>query len=374
MPAPDVLGGAQPALPPRDVTIAQPAVSIGTKAATAASGRSAGAGVAAGTGAMICVGGSVAVSGVLARAPVFTAGALRYAMACLILLVLARLAGRRLVTPRGTEWLWLSGVAATGLVLFNVALVAGSRHAEPAVLGVAVACVPSLLAVIGPLLEGSRPRAAGVAAALTVTCGAALVQGLARSDGRGVAWAAVVFGSEAAFTLLAIPVLGRLGPWAVSVHTTWIAAVIFAAIGLAHEGPAAAGRLGTRDWLAVGYLAVAVTAAAFVMWYSSVRRLGASRAGLLTGVAPVAAAATGVLLGGPAPRPLVWAGLAVVAAGLTLGLRGATGAGSTRRTTLASPASPDSTLMRTESRTPVIAEHPASAEGLGNLAGSDRIS
>ena len=55
------------------------------------------------------------------------------------------------------------------------------------------------------------------------------------------------------------------------------------------------------------------------MWYSSVRRLGASKAGLLTGVAPVAAAATGVLLGGPAPRPLVWAGIAVVAVGLALG-------------------------------------------------------
>jgi len=38
-------------------------------------------------------------------------------------------------------------------------------------------------------------------------------------------------------------------------------------------------------------------------------------------VAPVAAAAAGVLLGGPAPRPLVWAGIAVVAAGLALGLR-----------------------------------------------------
>jgi drug/metabolite transporter (DMT)-like permease len=273
---------------------------------------------------MVCVGGSVAVSGILAHAPVFTAEALRYAAACVILLVLARLTGRRLLLPRGIEWLWLAGIAATGLVLFNVALVAGSRHAEPAVLGVAVACVPAVLAVIGPLLEGSRPRTAGVTAALVVTCGAALVQGLGRTDGLGVAWAAVVFACEAAFTLLAIPVLGRHGPWGVSVHTTWIAAVVFAVIGLVHEGPAAAARLSTRDWLAVVYLAVAVTAVAFVMWYSSVGRLGASRAGLLTGVAPVAAAAAGVLLGGPAPRPLVWAGIAVVAAGLALGLLGRT--------------------------------------------------
>jgi drug/metabolite transporter (DMT)-like permease len=309
MPAPDVLSTS----PPRQVKVK----------AKPEPGRPAAAGIAAGTAAMVCVGGSVAVSGVLSRAPVFTAEAVRYAVACLILLVLVRLAGRPLVMPRGTEWLWLSGVAATGLVLFNVALVAGSRHAEPAVLGVAVACVPSLLALIGPLAEGSRPRAAGVAAALVVTCGAALVQGLGRTDGIGLAWAAVVFGCEAAFTLLAIPVLGRHGPWGVSVHTTWIAAVMFAAIGLAREGPVAAARLGREDWLAIVYLAVAVTAAAFVMWYSSVRRLGASRAGLLTGVAPVAAAAAGVLLGGPAPRPLVWVGIAVVAAGLALGLRGA---------------------------------------------------
>jgi drug/metabolite transporter (DMT)-like permease len=270
---------------------------------------------------MVCVGGSVAVSSVLAGAPVYTAEAVRYGVACLLLVALARITGRPLRRPRGAEWLWLSGIGVTGLVVFNLALVEGSRHAEPAVLGVAVACVPAVLALIGPLLEGSRPRAATVTAALVVTCGAGLVQGLGRTDAVGVAWAVVVFGCEAAFTLLAIPVLGRHGPWGVSVHATWLAMVMFAALGVVHEGPGAIATLTRADWLAVGYLAVAVTAAAFVLWYSSVSRLGASRAGLLTGIAPVAAAVSGVLLGGPAPRPLVWAGLAVVAAGLTLGFR-----------------------------------------------------
>jgi len=277
--------------------------------------------VAWGAAAMVCVGGSVAVSSVLAGAPVFTAEAVRYGAACLILVALARLTGHRLAWPRQAEWLWLSGIGVTGLVMFNLALVEGSRHTEPAVLGVAVACVPAVLALAGPLLEGTRPRTASVAAALVVTCGAGLVQGLGRTDAIGVAWAVVVFGCEAAFTLLAIPVLGRHGPWGVSVHATWLATVMFAVLGVAREGPAAIARLSGPDWLAVGYLAVAVTAAAFVLWYSSVRRLGASRAGLLTGIAPVAAAVTGVLLGGPAPAPLVWAGIAVVAAGLAVGFR-----------------------------------------------------
>jgi drug/metabolite transporter (DMT)-like permease len=281
----------------------------------------AGPGVVAGASAMACVGGSVAVSSVLARAPLFTAEAVRYAVACLLLVAFARATGRRLARPRGAEWLWLLGVTVTGLVVFNIALVQGSQHAEPAVLGVAVACVPSLLAVLGPLLEGSRPNPAVVAAAMVVTCGSALVQGLGRSDATGILWAAVVLGCEAGFTLLAVPVLDRHGPWGVSVHATWLAAVIFTGLGLWREGPGAAARLRPEDWLAVGYLAVAVTAVAFVLWYSSVRRLGASRAGLLTGVAPVAAAAAGVLLGGPAPGPQVGAGIAVVAAGLALGLR-----------------------------------------------------
>jgi drug/metabolite transporter (DMT)-like permease len=274
---------------------------------------------------MICVGGSVAVSSVLVRAPLLTAEAVRYAVACTLLVVFARVTGQRLLMPRGGEWLWLSGIAVTGLVLFNIALVQGSTHAEPAVLGVAVACVPSLLAVAGPLLEGSRPRPVVVAAAFVVTCGAALVQGLGRTDAVGVVWAAVVFGCEAAFTLLAVPVLGRHGPWGVSVHSTWLAAVIFAGIALGREGPGAAWRLSGADWLAIIFLAVAVTAVAFVLWYSSVGRLGASRAGLLTGVAPAAAAVCGVLLGGPAPRPLVWAAIAVVGGGLALGLLGGGG-------------------------------------------------
>jgi drug/metabolite transporter (DMT)-like permease len=294
-----------------------PSDPVSTSAAAALSGMAGMAGMLAGASAMVFVGGSVAVSGVLSGSPLFTAQAVRYTAACLLLLAAARLTGQRLVLPSGAEWVWLLGVAATGLVVFNLALVEGSRHAEPAVLGVAVACVPL---VVAPLMDGGRPSPVVLLAALIVTCGAALVQGVGRSDLAGLAWAAVVLGCEAGFTLLAVPVLRRHGPWGVSVHSTWLAAVVFAGIGVVHEGPSAASQLNGQDLLAVGYLAVAVTAVAFVLWYSSIQRLGAAVAGLLTGVAPVAAAAAGVALGGRAPRPLVWVGIAFVTSGLALGL------------------------------------------------------
>ncbi|WP_099343718.1 MULTISPECIES: DMT family transporter [unclassified Actinoplanes] len=276
--------------------------------------------ILAGAAGMTFVGGSVAVSGHLAGAPALTVQALRYAVACLLLLGWSACTRTPVRRPRGAEWRWLLGVTVAGLLVFNIALMHGARHAEPAVLGVAVACVPILLAAGGPLLQGHRPAARTLLAAGVVTLGAIGVEGLGRADRIGVFWAVVTFLCEALFTLLAVPVLGRHGPLGVSVHATGMAVVLFGAAGLVTEGPGAVLRLHAGDVLAGAYLAVAVTAVAFVLWYTCVTRIGPGRAGLLTGLAPIAAALTGMGLGGPAPRPLVWLGMATVAAGLALGL------------------------------------------------------
>ena len=269
---------------------------------------------------MTCVGSSVAVSTAIVDAPLFTVQAVRYALAAVLLVVVARATGRRLPRPRGQEWAWLCGVSLTGLVVFNVAVVRGVEHAEPAVIGVAVAAVPLVLAVAGPLVARRRPAAAVVAGALVVTAGAALVSGGGRTDLAGLGWAAVVVGGEVAFTLLAVPVLGRLGPWAVALHTVWLAAVALAVLGVVVDGPGAVATLDAMDLLAAAHLAVVVTALAFVLWYTAVSRIGADRAGLFTGVVPVTAAVGGMLLGAPAPALLVWVGIALVATGLTVGL------------------------------------------------------
>ncbi len=268
---------------------------------------------------MACVGSSVAVSTTIVDAPLFTLQAVRYLLAAVLLAVLGRLVRARLPRPRGWEWAWLGGVALTGLVLFNVGVVRGVAHAEPAVIGVAVAAVPLVLALLGPAVARRRPAPAVVAGAAVVTVGAALVSGGGRTDAVGLLWAAVVLGGEVSFTLLAVPVLGRLGPWAVALHTVWLAAAVLAVLGVVLEGPAAVATLDAGDLLAAAHLAAVVTALAFVLWYTAVGRIGVDRAGLFTGVAPTAAAVGGILLGGPIPALPVWTGIALVAAGLAVG-------------------------------------------------------
>jgi drug/metabolite transporter (DMT)-like permease len=276
--------------------------------------------VATGAVGMALVGGSVGVSRGLTTAPLLTAQAIRYTAAALILLALARRRGVRLVRPRGLEWCWLTGIAVFGLVLFNVAVVRGVAHAEPAVIAVAVACVPVVLGVLGPLLERRAPSRRVLLAAVTVTAGSALVEGTGHADAIGLGWAAVALVCEAAFTLFAVPVLPRHGAMGVSVHAVWIGALIFAVLGPLVEGPGAAGRLTGAEWAAMAYLAVLVTAVAFLLWYSTVAALGAGTVGLLTGVAPISAAVVGTALGAAAPGASVWAGVLVVLAGLAAGL------------------------------------------------------
>jgi drug/metabolite transporter (DMT)-like permease len=105
------------------------------------------------------------------------------------------------------------------------------------------------------------------------------------------------------------------------VHSVWLGAAMFAVLAAMTEGPAAVSRLSAADLGAVVYLALLVTVAAFILWYSTVATLGPARVGLLTGIAPISAALTGIAAGSRAPSWLMWAGIAVVLAGLAAGLR-----------------------------------------------------
>lgn len=107
----------------------------------------------------------------------------------------------------------------------------------------------------------------------------------------------------------------------VSVHAVWLGAVMLGVLTLLTEHPSDLLGVGPAQWAAAGYLAVMVTAVAFLLWYRTVAAVGAGRAGLLTGVAPLAAAAIGALCGGGVPGLPVWLGLVVVVAGLAAGLR-----------------------------------------------------
>jgi drug/metabolite transporter (DMT)-like permease len=272
----------------------------------------------AATTALALVGSLVAAADVVEGYPLAAGQALRYLLAAGVLLLLAR---GRLPRLSLREALGLAALAATGLVLFNLFVIEGVRETDPATVGVIVGCVPVVLAVAGPLLGGRPVSAWVVAAAVVVAAGAAGVQW---ADGgitlAGLMLALGALACEACFSLLAAPHLRRLGPLAVSAYACLFAVPMLAAWSLVADGPSLT-LPSPEETAAIAYLGVAVTTIGFVAWYTAVGLLGVERAGLFSGVLPVSALACSAALGVAGVTPQRLAAVAVVAAGITLGMR-----------------------------------------------------
>jgi drug/metabolite transporter (DMT)-like permease len=269
---------------------------------------------------MTAVGVGVAVSARLTAYPVATAQALRYAAAAAILSALARRGGRREAPPaaRDRARIWL--VAATGMALFNIAVVRAVTTGEPASVATIVGCAPIVFAIAVPLLERRRPALPVVAGACLVAAGAAVVEGVGAADAASIAWSVVALACEVAFTVVAAPVLRTTSPLELSRRACWVAAGMLALAAPALEGTGALRLPDGGELAAIAYLAVAATVGAFVLWYGAVRRLGAEKVGLLCGLMPVAAAFAGVLVAGEPFRWRTLAGTDLVAVGLLLAL------------------------------------------------------
>jgi drug/metabolite transporter (DMT)-like permease len=266
---------------------------------------------------MVAVGSSVAGAAALAAYPIAGGQALRYAAAA----ALIALAGRRLPRLTGRQAIRLFALAATGLAGFNAFLIAAVRHAAAGSVGVIVGCVPIVLALSGPLLERRPVQPRVVAAAVIMTVGAAVVQGAGGSMSlAGFVFLLGALACEAAFTLLAVPLIASLGPRSVSVYACLFAVPLLLAVGLAVDGSDAIPVPSLEQAGALAFMAVVVTALAFVFWYSAVDHLGVERAGLFAGIVPVSALLSTAAIGESSLTLGRVLGAATVAAGVSVGV------------------------------------------------------
>lgn len=272
-------------------------------------------GVAFAAAAMFLVGTLTAVSALIRDYPVYGGQAVRYAVAAAILFAVARVVNPVRARLTARERLLLVSLAMTGLVIFNVAVIESARVSGPTLAGTVLGTVPLVLALVG-----GRPTPRLVAAATVVVAGATLATGLGSGTPAGLAWSLVALACEVCFSLLAMPLLPKLGAVRVSAYSCALAVPLLTGIGLAVDGggflrvPTAAEALG------LGYLCLVITTIAFLLWYTGLSRLGPQRAGLFAGLIPVGAIVTTAVLGLGTPGPADLAGAALVIAGIVTGL------------------------------------------------------
>ena len=263
-------------------------------------------GWARGTTATVVVGASFPVSAALVAYPYAGGQLIRYAGGALILTALLK---GRLGLPTVRELGMLALVAAVGMVGFNLALLGAVEQIGATNTGVIVGISPVLLA-----LAAATPSRFLLGCAGLVVAGAAIVNGVdSRLTAIGLALAIAALLAEVGFTLLAAPLIPRLGPMRVAAWASWLAVIQLALLTRHLPMPTAA------EAAAIAYLAIVTTALAFVMWFGAVQRLGSDRAGLLVGLMPIAAVAVDAALNGNAPSTADLAGTALVAIGVALG-------------------------------------------------------
>ncbi|WP_433367027.1 DMT family transporter [Streptosporangium sp. CA-115845] len=283
-------------------------------------------GLSEAAGAMFLVGTLAGVSGVIGDYPVYGGQAMRYLLAAAVLLAITRMAGLRFVrlTPRETAL--LATLSLTGLVIFNVCVIEATRHGGPALVGTVLGTVPLALALLG-----GRPSPRLLLAAAVVVTGATVATGLGSGDLAGLLWSLGALGCEICFSMLAIPLLPKLGAVRVSAYSAALAVPLLVIAGLLADGTAMI-RVPTAPEIAgLGYQSLIVTTVAFLLWYDALPRLGPGTAGLFAGLIPVGAIVTGAVLGLGAPSVPDLLGAALVVTGIVIGLRAGaptTGAGS----------------------------------------------
>src|SRR5271165_5927476 len=228
-----------------------------------------GAGLAAGS--VLLVGGSVAASSLLAGYPVLGGQAVRYLAAGLLLAAWARLTRTPLPRPAARDWAWLAALAAVGLAGFSVLMIQATRVADPASVGVIIGAAPLVIIIAAAITARRRPTRRVLLAAAIVTAGSAAAQ-LGGATGpafnaSGLLWSAGALGGVVGTSLLAAPVLPRLGALAVTIYACGLAGLLLlaaAAVAYFAGGPPILRTPNPAQLAALAYLTIAVTALAAV--------------------------------------------------------------------------------------------------------------
>jgi drug/metabolite transporter (DMT)-like permease len=284
-----------------------------------------GAGLAGGS--VLLVGGSVAASSMLNGYPVLGGQAVRYLAAGLVLAAWARLLHKPLPRPTGREWAWLAALAVIGLAGCSVLMIQATRVADPASVGVIIGAAPLVIIIAAAITARRRPTRRVLLAAAVVTAGSAAAR-LGGATGpafsaAGLAWSAGALAGVAGTSLLAAPVLPRLGALAVTVYACGLAGLLLLAAAVVARsvgGPPILRTPTPAQLAALAYLTIAVTALVLIAWYGALERLGVDRTGLFNGLIPVTSLAAVALTGTGTITPLGLLGALSVLAGVILGL------------------------------------------------------
>lgn len=270
---------------------------------------------------MSVVGSYVALSKPLVAAmPVFVLAFLRFSIAGAMMLPwLRRENGAAALTAPAKRWLFLQSLL--GNFLFSACMLYGVMLSNALTAGIVMAGIPAAVALLSWAALGER-ISRRMALAIALSCAAVLVLQQAKNAAPvgefyaiGVLLLIAAVLCEASYVVLAKKLSGFLSPKRGSALLNawgWALTVPFAAWQLWSTGFSLAS-ISAANWALLGYYAVAASVLSTWLWFTGLRHVPASEAGIYTVALPITAALLGVVVLGEA-----FSGWHAVALGLAI--------------------------------------------------------
>jgi drug/metabolite transporter (DMT)-like permease len=249
----------------------------------------------------------------------------RYLVACVALLVAAFVleGGLPRLSPR--QWLATFVLGLFGVFAYNLFFMGALTRLPASRAALIIALNPAITIAISAVALGERLSARRWAGVVLALLGVAVV--VSRGDfasfasggiGTGELFMFAAVTSWALYTILGRKVLGGLSPLAATNYAALWGTLLLGAVAAPHFDTLHPSQFTSTLVLALLYLGVLGTALAFVWYYMSVKKVGASSASIFNNLVPVFGVAISVAVLGEALLPSMLIGGAIAIAGVMM--------------------------------------------------------
>jgi drug/metabolite transporter (DMT)-like permease len=274
----------------------------------------------------------VAAQMVTAKLGTFTIAAVSLGLAILVLLPLSfNSLGRTMrgMTARG--WLVMFLQAVSGIFLFRVLLLQGLLRTSAGEAGILTGTAPAITALLARVILKEPLRRTILLGVISTLAGIWLIEGIlvpgekfsmAHFSGNLLVLGAAI--CESLFSVLSrlIAVKARIygrEPASPLVQTTLVCLMAWGLclIPAFFEHPVAAwAAVGLKEWLALAWYGVVVTALGYIFWYAGIKRCGAYLAAAFSGLMPLVALLLSMAILGESYSWRQWSGGVLVILGI----------------------------------------------------------
>jgi drug/metabolite transporter (DMT)-like permease len=225
--------------------------------------------------------------------PPANAAFLRFAIATLVLAVLARLIDGKITIPPRSQWFSLLLLGMTGVFSYNILFFSGLQHIEAGRASLIIALNPLAITLAAVVFLGERLTMKQSAGILVSLIGALFVISnghpsaiLSGGFGKGEASILGCVASWTAYSIIGRSVLRSVSPPAAVLYSSLIGSLLLFPLVLMNNSFTQTLSYSIYDWTSLTFLGILGTAVGFSLYYGAIKKIGASRCSVFINLVP----------------------------------------------------------------------------------------